>query len=795
MNKRIFAAAGCRSSRVALKGFFPVFAGSLAEDPALRVRLTGALPSGITAIFRVLLATIAGSSARDPAATNMQLPSFPLAEERVDQSPTMLGRVGRHRRTLPPMHTPRIDSPGHRYARPPSLRLRRKEGNRVFLKVFFLLFAGLLLCAHTAMAQKVFVDSLTSAYRQNHQDTTLVQLYAEKAEKIYLTSDPDSGMYCVNQGLQISQRIHYKHGELKMLTLKAIYLNRRGGLVESIKITFGVIPQAIATSDNRVLTQDYNNLGLCYQVLKNYHKSIDYYLLFIRVAERNHYADYQVTAYNNIARVYFDIGNIDSASYYNNKAYATAIGTNNVKNIAYLIRNFGTVAVAKGDYKKAIDYFRKSIIVLHVKTNHYLLSEDNRKLADAYLHLKQTDSALYFAKGAYDEGKLDKDPEMIMKAADMLASIYSSTGDYKNAWLYQQEKIVNGDSLFSREKSLQVQNLTFNEDQRRQKEMEVRNAEEARMRFYLLLGVLGVFVLIAAILLFANSQRKKANKILQQRNEQIETQHKALEKSLSDLKTTQKQLIQSEKMASLGELTAGIAHEIQNPLNFVNNFSEVSAELTQELKAELQNGNTEDAIAIAGDLEQNLQKITHHGRRADAIVKGMLQHSQVGSGSKEPTNINALADECMRLSYHGLRAKDKTFNAELVTHLDQSLPKVNVIPQDMVRVMLNLFNNAFYAVNQKLKMSDEAYKPEVALTTSSGDGQIVIKVKDNGVGIPDNIKEKIMQPFFTTKPTGEGTGLGLSLTYDMVVKGHGGSINVNTKEGHYTEFTITLPLI
>ncbi len=579
-----------------------------------------------------------------------------------------------------------------------------------------------------------------------------------------------------------------------MLTLKAIYLNRRGGLVEAIKISFAVIPQAIATRDERVLAQDYNNLGLCYQVLKNYHKSIDYYLLFIRVAERAHYSDYQVVAYNNTARVYFDIGNIDSASYYNDKAYDTAIRTNNIRNIAYLIRNFGTIADSRGDHKKAIDYFRKSIIVLKVKTNHYLLSEDNRRLADAYLHLKRTDSALFFAKGAYDEGKLDKDPELVMKAADMLASIYSSTGDYKNAWLFQQEQIVNSDSLFSREKSLQIQNLTFNEDQRRQQEAVARNIYEARVRFYTLLGILGVFVLIAGILLFANQQRKKANRVLHERNEQIETQHKALEKTLSDLKTTQSQLVQSEKMASLGELTAGIAHEIQNPLNFVKNFSEESAELTHELKAELQKGNTDDAIAIANDLEQNLEKITHHGKRADFIVKGMLQHSQSGSGTKEQTNINALADEFMRLSYHGLRAKDKAFNAEMVTHFDPNLPKIDVIPQDMVRVMLNLFNNAFYAVNQKQKTVGEDYKPEVSVTTSLENGQVIIKVKDNGNGIPDAIKDKIMQPFFTTKPTGEGTGLGLSLTYDMVVKGHGGSITVDTKEGEFTIFTINLPL-
>ncbi len=295
------------------------------------------------------------------------------------------------------------------------------------------------------------------------------------------------------------------------------------------------------------------------------------------------------------------------------------------------------------------------------------------------------------------------------------------------------------------------------------------------------------------------AQQIEKQQLLASQNEtlerQVEERTAALNHSLDNLKATQTQLIQSEKMASLGELTAGIAHEIQNPLNFVNNFSEVSVELLDELKEEAKAGHNEDVIAIARDLSQNLEKISHHGKRADAIVKGMLQHSQTSSGAKELTNINNLADECMRLAYQNLRAKDKSFTAGLVTHLDQTLPHVNVIPQDMVRVMLNLFNNAFYAVNQKAKTAGADYKPTVELTTfAPPSGGWGAKVKDNGIGIPDAIREKIMQPFFTTKPTGEGTGLGLSLTYDMVVKGHAGSINVESKEGAFTIFTITLPI-
>ena len=277
----------------------------------------------------------------------------------------------------------------------------------------------------------------------------------------------------------------------------------------------------------------------------------------------------------------------------------------------------------------------------------------------------------------------------------------------------------------------------------------------------------------------------------------LELAKQEVERTLTDLRTAQTRLIQSEKMASLGELTAGIAHEIQNPLNFVNNFSEVNQDLREELKAESLKPKAERdeqlEIELINDLINNEQKINHHGKRADGIVKGMLQHSRTAGGEKLPTNINSVAEEYMRLSYHGLRAKDKGFNAEMVMHFDPELPKIQAVGQDIGRVMLNLFNNAFYAVNQKKKATGNGYNPEVSVTTSTEGGQVVIKVKDNGVGMPDAIKEKIMQPFFTTKPTGEGTGLGLSLTYDMVVKGHGGSINVESEEGEGTTFTIKLP--
>jgi signal transduction histidine kinase len=278
----------------------------------------------------------------------------------------------------------------------------------------------------------------------------------------------------------------------------------------------------------------------------------------------------------------------------------------------------------------------------------------------------------------------------------------------------------------------------------------------------------------------------------EQLQKEVEERTAELRQSLEDLKLTQAQLIQSEKMASLGELTAGIAHEIQNPLNFVNNFSDVSVELMEEMEEELQKGDTGEALAIAGDIKQNLEKIAHHGRRADGIVKGMLQHSRASSGQKEPTDINYLADEYLRLAYHGLRAKDKSFNATMNTVFDENLPKLNLMGQDVGRVLLNLFTNAFYATQQKQKTAGPEYMPTLTVTTSQDEEHIIVTVKDNGTGISDEIRDKILQPFFTTKPTGEGTGLGLSLSYDIIVKGHNGTIDINSVEGEFSEFIITL---
>jgi signal transduction histidine kinase len=412
----------------------------------------------------------------------------------------------------------------------------------------------------------------------------------------------------------------------------------------------------------------------------------------------------------------------------------------------------------------------------------------------------RVDSALNYAKQAMallQEYKLtvqswgENSNTYVAEISPLLAELYKDNNQMDSAYKYLQLSVTLKDSLYNTDRVRQFQTLGFNEANRRQQlEQQSREAKqqyETKIKLYGLLSIITGFVVLAFILYRNNRQKQKANTLLQSQKQEIES-------TLGELKNTQKQLVQSEKMASLGELTAGIAHEIQNPLNFVNNFSEVNKELIDELEQEIDKGNYIDVKSIAKNIKDNEEKINHHGKRADAIVKGMLQHSRTSNVTKEPTDINKLADEYLRLAYHGLRAKDKSFNATLKTDFDEKISKINMIPQDIGRVVLNLINNAFYAVDEKKKLQPNGYEPTVLVGTKKKGDKVEITVSDNGNGIPQKVLDKIFQPFFTTKPTGQGTGLGLSLSYD-IVKAHGGEIKIETKESEGSEFIIQLPIV
>jgi len=417
----------------------------------------------------------------------------------------------------------------------------------------------------------------------------------------------------------------------------------------------------------------------------------------------------------------------------------------------------------------------------------------NLLLAGINIKDKRTDSAFNHVNEAFHFAIQLNNPDLLLRTYTSIADYYKLVNNSDSIVKYQGLVINIKDSLFNSAQAKQFQNIDFDEEQRQQELETAKKDYNNRLQKYMLIAGLGIFFLVVIILWRSNINKQRSYRLLKDQKQETDFQKAKVEKTLEELKTTQAQLIQSEKMASLGVLTAGIAHEIQNPLNFVNNFSEVNTELLTELNEEIDKGNYNDVKIIAKDAIENQKKINHHGKRADAIVKGMLQHSRSSSSIKEPTDINALCDEYLRLSYHGLRAKDKLFNTNFKTGFDQSIEKANVVPQDIGRVILNLINNAFYAVNEKRKQVGDGYEPRVTINTKNLGDKIEISVKDNGNGIPEKNKEKIFQPFFTTKPTGQGTGLGLSLSYD-IIKAHGGELKVESKEGEGSDFIISIPV-
>jgi two-component system NtrC family sensor kinase len=490
-----------------------------------------------------------------------------------------------------------------------------------------------------------------------------------------------------------------------------------------------------------------------------------------------------------IGRLFAKNNQPDSAFKYFQMALLYNLNSPYSKQLGGLYHLIGRYYETKQQYDSTKKYFAKSINESLITNQLTLLGNDYGELGQLYLITNQLDSAIYYTLKCVALAQSIPSELLVSSGYTQLSSIYQLQKNTSTALNYLKKgksiKDSLNDALVS--KITQFQNIDFEEQLRLKKMVEEQSSFQNKLMIIGLIAIILIFILLV-ILQYRNSrQKQKANTVL--------------EKTLTNLKSTQTQLIQSEKMASLGELTAGIAHEIQNPLNFVNNFSEVSNELIDEMNAELDKGDIEEAKAIAADVKRNLIKINHHGNRAGDIVKGMLQHSQSSTGKKEPTDINALCDEYLRLAYHGLRAKDKSFNADFKTDFDNSIGKINIIPQDIGRVLLNLINNAFYAVNERQKITKEnlptgqaGYQPTVFLSSKKSGDKVILTVKDNGSGIPQNIVDKIFQPFFTTKPTGQGTGLGLSLSYD-IVKAHGGEIKVETKEGEGTTFIIQLCIV
>ena len=590
----------------------------------------------------------------------------------------------------------------------------------------------------------------------------------------------------------LAEKIKYRKGLPGILNnIGIVYLNQ-GNYPEALNTFYETLKAAEAIDDKFVIGNTINNIAVVHYYQGKMDEAEKDYMKAVQIARERSDTILTILAYSNLGEVNLEQNAPVKALTNLNIAYDLAVQKNNPEMLVQTTNTLGIVYFRLDSTQKAIGQFEAALQLSKEHDFKTAIAKAYNGLAKAKHRQGMLKEALADGLAGLQTAEEMGQAQLQRDANEILASIYESSGDGSNAIKYYKKYKLFSDSLnnLASERAAVTYKAGY-ELSKKELEFERKNLQQQWLTFSALAALLSLGVIAWII----NRNRKRLNHAyqdLQQKNIVIEAQKAEAEETLSKLKAAQSQLIQSEKMASLGELTAGIAHEIQNPLNFVNNFSDLNKELIDDMRKALHTGDSAEAISIAADIHANQDKISSHGKRADSIVKGMLQHSRTSSGHKEPIDINALADEYLRLSYHGLRAKDKSFNVTLQTDLDKAIGKVEIIPQDIGRVLLNLYNNAFYAVMEKKKQSGQAYEPIVSVMTKMQDGKLILSVSDNGLGIPNKIKEKIFQPFFTTKPSGQGTGLGLSLSYD-IIKAHGGELRVETSEGAGSKFIIAIP--
>jgi two-component system, NtrC family, sensor kinase len=651
----------------------------------------------------------------------------------------------------------------------------------------------LLLTTSSVLAQSKTADSLRAALQNTTKPAErfdiLNRLQLELSTN--LQADVDSAgsveMFKIAQQLNNDSMLAISYNWLGFYfsTARADYLT-------GLEYLYKAIPYAEKVKDKRRISSLYFDIALIFMQLKDYEEaSRNTKKAFANLPDKNYPRyDFMLIQYEYQTAFHFLMTNQPDSALYHVKRMDEINLRIHTRTFESMGLRYKAVAYSLlGKNEQAEEYFKR----LSAMNDSLSTALNKLFFYNTYIPflLKEhrIEEAAQQAKKCLRIGTETNNLYMRLAGAGYLRKVFEEKQQIDSAYYFSQMEAAISTEVAARNNANKINSLAFNEQIRRIEEERRDAAYRSQLKQYALIAGIVVILVIAAILYRNNTQKQKANKLLL-------LQKKEIEQTLLQLKSAQAQLVQSEKMASLGELTAGIAHEIQNPLNFVNNFSEVSTELLTEMNEEIEKGNYNDVKAIAKDVIDNQEKINHHGKRADAIVKGMLQHSRSSTGIKEPTDINALTDEYFRLAYHGLRAKDKNFNVAIKTDFDKSIGNINIIPQDIGRVLLNLINNAFYAVTEKNASTSSAgqqYEPTVSVSTKKINGKVEIKVKDNGNGIPQKILDKIFQPFFTTKPTGQGTGLGLSLSYD-IIKAHGGEIRVETNENEGAEFFIKLPL-
>ncbi len=667
------------------------------------------------------------------------------------------------------------------------------------LRVNFLTIA--VMGVMTVYAQQPNLDSLRRQHSASQNDTLILVLSGRLARE-YKEINPDTAYHyakimrdmAVKLNLRLEEAVAM--GELGYSLLnQGNYPRSLQDLLKAIAIAEdpaieNILPANVPIYDEftdrhlpahlqrmAVLSKVKQYAAILYSNSLNYKKALSYSRAAVTLAKESTNLPLLAINYITLGRTYMHLNQQDSALLNLQSGYDCAVRAGDKRYLGSILLNMGRVYLNMNNRETAKSYFKKALV--ESNDNFYFrgVVASDLALADLYKSSGQIDSSQYHIRHGLRVANYLNAPDLSLRCYTALVEIYKGTS-IDSTVKYQSLIIRINNEIFNAKQAQQFQNIDFDEQQRLNELETTRKEFQSKLRTNILLGSTFTLVVIA-FFLYRNSRTKQKAK-------------QKVEEAYHQLKATQSQLIQSEKMASLGELTAGIAHEIQNPLNFVNNFSEVNKELLGEMSQEIEKGNLDEAKILARAVMENCEKVSHHGKRADAIVKGMLQHSRKSSGLKELTDINELCDEYLRLAFHGLRAKDKSFNAKFESYLDPAMPKMNVVPQEIGRVVLNLINNAFYAVSEKAKLQVTSYQPHVTVSNKNLGGKIEIRVTDNGSGIPESIKDKIFQPFFTTKPTGQGTGLGLSLSYD-IVKAHGGELKVEARAEGGSEFIIELP--
>jgi len=667
-------------------------------------------------------------------------------------------------------------------------------------KALCILFFIWLFISNIFSQEQRIADSLARIYDQNSlKDTArfelLLNLSFNEVKNLKL------GLKYAEELISLSQQSNNDRYLRAGYFLKGTKERLLGNLDEALDAFFK--SAALAKRANKPVSEadSYTAIADIYSVANNYVNAENYYNKAISALRRSNDSISLASALSNAGDALRKIKKYDSSLLYLNESKLIFDEKNYLIGKAYSLGNIGMVNAALGNDKLAEKNINEAIQILEETQDYYPICDYILSMSDIYSDKSDVQKALMYATRSLQLAKQYELKEQIAGASLKLSNLYEQFGDIKQSFYHYKNYVLFRDSLNNINSVAKMADLrTAYEVSQKQIEVNLLNQQKKNQRNLVisLVVILFLAVVILFIALRNNRNKQTAYKILNEQKLKTDEQRMKAEEALNELQITQKQLIHSEKMASLGEFTSGLSHEIQNPLNFVNNFSDVSSELLTDLSEKILNilpdQEKNEVKETVSDLTENLKKISYHGKRAESIVKSMLQHSRMSAKKSEFTDINLLADECLRLSYRALQSKNNDLQISIETSLDPGMEKILIVPQDLSTVLINIYNNAFYSMRAKSKLKFDGYRPQLWLTTKKILNVIQIRVKDNGLGISDKVINKIYQPFFTTKPTGEGIGLGLFLSYDIIVNEHDGHITVKTTEGEYAEFVIEIPI-